>query len=290
MMKYVTKIKAKISIHSSRRTSNILDGSYKSIYSGNGFDFENLREYIPGDNVRDIDWKASSRNRSLLVKRYVAEKKHNIMLVFDTGRKMLADTPCMQTKKEVCLNAGGTIGYLAGKNGDNIGAIYSTNGMVQYHELRGGLYNLERILTDYDKENYSDYSGDLEKSLNYIIKNIRRKMIIFVLSDDTGIHSVSDDTLKKLACQHNVLFISIGDVNLTMGEAYHMDTSAYIPDFLTANKKLNKLELDTRQKLKEENKARLLRYQIISTQIDSEEEIVNKIIELLERHKYANNC
>ena len=72
---YVGKIRRKVSIYSKNKTSNLFDGSYKSVYQGNGMDFENLREYIPGDNIRDIDWKATARGNKVLVKRYVAEKK-----------------------------------------------------------------------------------------------------------------------------------------------------------------------------------------------------------------------
>ena len=71
----IERLKSSISIHANKKTSNILDGSYRSIYKGNGLNFEDLREYIPGDNVRDIDWKASSRSKGYLVKRYISEKK-----------------------------------------------------------------------------------------------------------------------------------------------------------------------------------------------------------------------
>ena len=110
MMNYVTKIRAKVNIYASKKTSNLFDGSYKSIYQGNGLDFENLREYIPGDSIRDIDWKASSRSGKTLVKRYMAEKKHNIMLVWDTGRKMSAHTRDLEVKQDLALNVGGIIG------------------------------------------------------------------------------------------------------------------------------------------------------------------------------------
>lgn len=106
-MKYVSKIRAKINICTNKKSSNLFDGSYKSIYEGNGLDFENLREYNPGDNIRDIDWKATSRSGKMLVKRYIAEKKHNMMVVFDTGKRMTAHTESMQVKKEVALNIGG---------------------------------------------------------------------------------------------------------------------------------------------------------------------------------------
>lgn len=289
MMNYITKIRAKISIHARKKTSNLFDGSYRSIYTGNGFDFENLREYIPGDSIRDIDWKASSRSRSLLVKRYVAEKEHNIMIVFDTGKKMLADTKELQSKKEIALYVGGIIGYLSAKNGDNVGAIYNKNGMVQYHRADDGLYNIERILTNYDKEDFSLCNCELEKSLDFIIKNIKRRMILFVITDASGIRSVEEDMLKKLTYRHDVLFISISDADVTSGLAYNMDKDVYIPAFIANNKQLMKIEQETKKRITEENERKLIRHQIVSTQIDNEDEIVDKVIELLERHKYANN-
>lgn len=289
IMNYVTKIRAKVNIYASRRSSNLFDGSYRSVYQGNGLDFENLREYIPGDNVRDIDWKASSRSGKMLVKRYVAEKKHNIMLVFDTGRKMTAHTKNLEIKKNLALNTGGILGYLAAQNGDNVGAIYNRNGYIQYHQLRTGMHNIERILTNYDKENFEGWEADLEKSLSYISKNIKRKMVVFIISDAIGIRDISESTLKKLTGQHDVLFVRIGDADYTDGTAYNLDKGAYIPEFITGNKKLIRMEQETKQKLCEEIKDKLLKYRMISTQIDSEEEMVNRIIELLEGHRYASS-
>lgn len=289
MMNYVTKIRAKVNIHASRRSSNLFDGSYKSIYQGNGLDFENLREYIPGDSIRDIDWKASSRSGKMLVKRYVAEKKHNILLVFDTGKKMTAHTKNLEIKKDLALNAGGIFGYLAAKNGDNVGAIYNRNGYIQYHQLRTGMHNIERILTAYDRENFEGFPSDLEKSLSYIVKNVKRKMVVFVISDAMGIRDVSEGILKKLAMQHDVLFVRIGDADYTDGTAYSLDKDTYIPEFITGNKKLIRMEQETKQKLCEESTARLLKYRMISTQIDSEEEMVERIVELLEGHRYASS-
>lgn len=85
------------------------------------------------------------------------------------------------------------------------------------------------------------------------------------------------------------MFVRIGDADYTDGTAYNLDRGAYIPEFITGNKKLIRMEQETKQKLDEENKDKLLKYRIISTQIDSEEEMVDQIIELLEGHRYANN-
>jgi len=286
---YVAKIRARVGIYASKKSSNVFDGSYKSIYQGNGLDFENLREYIPGDSIRDIDWKASSRSGRVLVKRYIAEKKHNIMLVFDTGKNMTAVTKALESKHNVALCAGGTVGYMAGLNGDNVGAIYNRNGFIQYYQLKTGTMNIERILTEYGKENFESYTGDLEKSLQYIIRYINRKMIVFVITDDKGMSTVSDDALKKLTYQHDVLFINISDADITEKDAYSVEKNQYVPKYISDNKVLKEMEQTAKRELLEHNEKKLMKYKIVTTKVDSEEDIVDRITELLGGHKYANS-
>ncbi len=289
MMNHITKIQAKVSIYAKKKTSNIFDGSYKSVYTGNGLDFENLREYIPGDNIRDIDWKASARSKNLLIKQYIAEKKHNVMLVFDTGRNFLADTESGESKKNVGLYTGGTLAYLAAQNRDNVGAVYNRNGFIQFFPLRMGMGNLERILTSYDKEDFTGYDSDINKSLDYIIKNISKKMIIFVITDKGGIYNIKENTIKKLSVYHDVLFVSISDATITGAPAFDVNQSLYVAEYLSSNKKLQKLEQETRDKVNRENSRKLLSNRVVSVEINSEADIVDKCMELLERHKYASN-
>lgn len=289
MKNYLVKIKTKLSLYSKKKTSNVFDGSYKSIYQGNGLDFENLREYIPGDSIRDIDWKASSRSGKVLIKRYIAEKKHNVMLVFDTGKSMSAHTDSMDEKKEIALYVGGIIGYMAAKNGDNVGAIYNRNTMIQYFPFRTGLENIERILTAYDREKFDDYETDIEKTLDYIVRTINRRMIIVVVTDAMGIANIQNNTLKKLSYQHDVLFVSINDATVSGQKAYDVDDSKYIPDFISGNKELLQMQQNIKANLDAANEKKLNQNRIVSTCISSEAEIVEKIIELLGGQAHANN-
>ena len=196
IMNYITKIKANISIFSSKKTTNILEGTYNSIYKGKSSNFEDLRTYVLGDNVKDIDWKASARSSTTLIRQYIAEKKHNIMLVLDTGKKMLADTQSDENKKDVALMSAGTIAYLANKNGDYVGAIYNKENSVSYYPFKTGIYNIEKILSIYDcdvqKTNYSY----LENSLEYISKHIKKRMIIFIITDLEGMDRVQENIIN----------------------------------------------------------------------------------------------
>lgn len=297
---YITRIKANVSIFATKKSSSVLDGTYLSVFMGRSMNFEDLREYVPGDSMRDVDWKASSRNRDhLLVKRYVADKKHNILLVLDTGAKMGADTAAGEPKKDVALYTAGTISYLAYKNGDNIGALYNSDGLMRLHAFKTGLVNVQRILAEADAEILKDSNVGKRKknkhndnsigtTLNYIINRFRRKMIIFVITDMQGMDSVEETTLKRLVCRHDVLFVNISDHKISDGrQSYDVGSNSYIPAFVAGNKRLKKLEQAHHDEIISRASHKLLKHKIPCETINSEQEIVEQIIKLLERHKYA---
>ena len=285
---YITRIKANISIYATKRTSNVLDGTYPSVFHGRSLNFEDLREYVPGDNIRDIDWKASGRSGQILIKRYIADKKHSIMLVLDTGAKMTGDTAESEPKREVALRVAGTIGYIAYKNGDTVGSLYNKNGMVKLNPFRTGLPNIERILAEYDRDLSDDHHNDIEKSLDFIINNFKKRMIIFVVTDMDGIHNISEPCLKRLKTRHDVLFVNISDLGLTGNKVFDVDSKGYVPNFISGNKRLAQLEIQKRNEILTDNARKLLKFGISSVNCDREDEIVAKLIELLESHRYAN--
>ena len=93
---YLAKIKASISLYTKKKTSNILDGEFGSVYRGRSFDFDDLREYVYGDSVRDIDWKSSSKTGRVLIRRFIADKKHNILFGHN-GRLFFLDFRRLQS-------------------------------------------------------------------------------------------------------------------------------------------------------------------------------------------------
>ncbi len=287
-LNYINKIKANISIYSSRKTTNILDGTYKSVYRGKSMNFENLREYTLGDDVKDIDWKASARSGDLLIKQFIAEKKHNIMLIMDTGKKMEADTDLHENKKEIALYTAGTIGYLAVKNNDYIGMTFKKDEKIKYNPFKYNLYNLEEYLCDYDK-NSTKNETDINEVLEFVYKNISKRMIIFVITDINGIDNIKSNLLKKLNQRHDVLIVNIND-NYMLGEnIFDVSQSEYIPDFLLSDKKLNELEHQIKNEILKSNISKLRKNNVCITSISSIKQINVKIIELLEEHRYASN-
>ena len=285
-MKYITKVKANLSIYTKKKTSNILEGSYNSIYKGKSMNFEDLREYVIGDNIKDIDWKASARSNKILIKQYIAEKKHNILFILDTGKKMQADTIESESKKEVALMTTGTIAYLVNKHGDSVSAIYKGKENIKFFPFQTGLYNIERILNCYDKEN--DVENDLEILVDYAMKYIKRRMIIFIITDIDGMVNLSEQTLKKISLKHDVMIVNISDALMTGINAFDIEQENYIPEYLLEDERLKKAEIEVKNQVYESVKEKLKKYNIMTTTINKQEDIVKDVYKLLERRKNAN--
>lgn len=287
-LNYINKIKANLTIYSNQKTTNLLDGTYKSIYKGKSMNFENLRTYTLNDDVKDIDWKSSIRSGELLIKQFIAEKKHNILVVLDSNIKMEADTDLHENKKNIATFLAGTIGYLAIKNGDFVGFLYQNNEQTIFKPFKDNLFSLEKRLYNYEQTILSKNSN-IDNLLEYAYKFIKKKMIIFIITDLEGSNKIKSKTYKSLSSQHDVLLININD-NYMLGEnIYDIDNNNYIPDFFLKDSNLNKIEKNLKQKLLKETEKKLKQNKICSVQISSLKQINIKITELLEEHKYASN-
>lgn len=146
MATLLQKVKSKMFIFAHRRARGMLDGEYAAIFRGRSLDFDDLRAHVPGDEVRDIDWKASARHGSPLIKRYVAVRKQTVLLVADTGRNMAAVSRNGAYKKDIMVLAMGVIGYLALQHGDRVGLVYGDNESTAAVEPRSSEGHLESLL------------------------------------------------------------------------------------------------------------------------------------------------
>lgn len=287
IMKIESQLKRYRTISTNRLTSRILDGSYVSMYKGRSMNFDELREYEQGDDIRDIDFKASARNPQgkFLVKQYIAEKKHNIMLCIDTNKRMLADTPSGYEKRETAIMTAGTLACLVSKNGDYVSATFSNDKLMEHYPFKSGTINIENILEQYYKAVNMNNESTLTDSLKYIIRNYRRRMIILIVTDIEGIRSIDENVLRQIRAVNDVLLVCVEDAQATGGNVYSVKNASYLPEFLTGDKKLAKILQQKKQDVYEECEAKLKRYGIAHSVINSCEEIDTKIIELLEKHK-----
>lgn len=289
-MTYIQRIQAGLKIFYSvaarKKTGNVMDGSYKSIYKGKSMNFDELREYVVSDDAKDIDWKASARSRKLLVRQYIAEKKHNVMFIMDTAKRMLADSRGLCEKRDLAIMGAGTLAYLCDRNGDYINAVFSDKRGVYFNEFKSGHEHLERLLEKYYEKTTVDNQTDLNSAVEFVLRNYNRKMIVILVTDYEGFCSISDANIKRLMVSNDVLVLGVSDADIASGKMYDFENGRYFDDFILSDKKLMKHLYDKKDALSNEVENKLTRLGIASAVLDDEEEIGEEIIYLLNKHKW----
>ena len=289
---YVSKIKFGLkrykTIATDKATSRVLDGSYNSIYKGRSMNFDELREYVPGDDIKDIDWKATSRSQKVLIRQYIAEKRHNIMLVMDANRRMLAETKSGEQKGEVALMAGGTLAYMVTDNGDYVSGLYYRDEKMERSPFKTGFLNLEFLLEGYAKCLTPTNKSDLNGILKYIMHNIKRRMIVVMVTDTEGVLNLQDNLLGQITMVHDVLLINVSDADIFGKKVYNVDDNGYIPPFLSQSKAIQKQQKKLQEDRQKVAIAKLNRYGIPWVEVDTANRVDGKIAELLEKNKTVN--
>ena len=289
---YVSKIKFGLkrykTIATDKATSRVLDGSYNSIYKGRSMNFDELREYVPGDDIKDIDWKATSRSQKVLIRQYIAEKKHNVMLVMDANKRMLAHTKTGEDKGEVALMAGGTLGYLVTDNGDYVSGLYYHDEKMERSPFKTGFLNLEFLLEGYAKCLTPTNNSDLNGILQYIMHNIKRRMIVVMVTDTEGILKLQDNYLSQITMVHDVILVKVSDCDIYGKNVYNVDGSTYLPPFISQSKSLKRKQQQIIEEMNKKAIKTLNRHGIPWVEVDTADRIDGKIAELLEKNKLVN--
>ena len=289
---YVSKIKFGLkrykTIATDKATSRVLDGSYNSIYKGRSMNFDELREYVPGDDIKDIDWKATSRSQKVLIRQYIAEKRHNIMLVMDANRRMLAETKAGEEKGEVALMAGGTLAYMVTDNGDYVSGLYYHDEKMERSPFKTGFLNLEFLLEGYAKCLTPTNKSDLNGILRYIMHNIKRRMIVVMVTDTEGILNLQDNLLGQITMVHDVLLINVSDADIFGKKVYNVDDAGYIPPFISQSKAIQREQKKIQLEMEKQATAKLNRFGIPWVEVDTQNRVDGKIAELLEKNKTVN--
>ncbi|MBR6218235.1 MAG: DUF58 domain-containing protein [Eubacterium sp.] len=284
----LAKIRARVALYTGRKSSNILDGDFASVYRGRSLDFDDLREYAVGDNIKDIDWKSSSKTGKTLVRRFIAEKKHNVLFVVDSGAKFCADTSAGEDKGALAVDIFGTIAYLVDKHGDDFALMQDTDGGTYFSYFRSGAAHFENLMSmcrgNIDKNGKNGIGG----LLDYISENIRRKMVIILITDMAGMESVNDKILRKVTVNNDLLVINIEDAYLFGYDLFDVDRGEYEDEYTSHREKLLRAEKKERKKRYDRHLEDFRRYGVSTITIEKESEIIDRVVELFERHRHAN--
>lgn len=219
-MSHLIRIRTRAELVARRRVRTLLDGRHASTVHARSLDFSDLRGYVTGDDVADIDWKASARHGDLLVKRHVAERRAVVMLVVDTGRELAAlsswDSGRGDRKSDVAVTAAGLLGWIAMRAGDHVGLVHRgergpvaarpSTREVQLERM------LEAVVAACAPEAGPQRTLDL---LDHAAVATRRRTLMMLVLGDVEVDGALERRLVRLGAQHEVVVLTIADVDPT---------------------------------------------------------------------------
>jgi uncharacterized protein (DUF58 family) len=171
-----------IELRTNRLVTETLGGQYHSVFKGQGMDFDEVREYQPGDDVRSIDWNVTARMNHPFVKKFVEERELTVMLLVDVSGSGLFGSG-EQSKRELAAEVGSVLAFSAIRNNDKVGLILFTDRVEKFIPPRKGRQHVLRVIREILFYEPRHRGTNLAEALEFLGRVIRRRAIVIVLSD-----------------------------------------------------------------------------------------------------------
>jgi uncharacterized protein (DUF58 family) len=204
LLKKVRKIQYKIS----RISNEMISGQYTSVFKGAGIEFDEVREYIPGDDIRSIDWNVTARSGVPYIKRFAEERELTLMLVIDlSGSQRFGSVESL--KSELAAEISALLAFLAIKNNDKVGLLIFTDTCEKYLPAQKGRRHVLRVIREILGYQPSGTGTKIEEALKFVNKVLKQRSIIFLVSD------FMDDNFEKImgsvARRHDLVAVRLRD-------------------------------------------------------------------------------
>ena len=187
-------------------------GQYRSVFRGAGIEFEEVREYAPGDEVKSIDWKVSARLGKPFIKRYREEREQIVMLVVDMSASGGFGTTD-RTKREKTAEMAAIIAFNAIRNNDKAGAILFTDKVEKYIPPKKGAGHVWRLIREIFTFSPSRSGTDITGAVGYLARVCRKRSVAFLISDFLVADFGKEQALriKAAAKSHEMINVIVSD-------------------------------------------------------------------------------
>jgi uncharacterized protein (DUF58 family) len=194
-----------IEIRTNRLVSETLAGQYHSVFKGQGMNFEEVREYQPGDEVRSIDWNVTARMNHPFVKKFVEERELTLMLMVDVSGSGLFGSRA-QSKRELAAEIASVLAFSAIRNNDKVGLILFSDEVEKFIPPRKGRRHVLRVIREVLFFEPQRQGTDLNGALEFLLRVTPHKAIAVIVSDFIGSQAVAADGRRgKLRSQMMLL-------------------------------------------------------------------------------------
>ncbi|MCK4653000.1 MAG: DUF58 domain-containing protein [Candidatus Cloacimonetes bacterium] len=198
----------KIEITTRNIVNELFSGEYHSLFKGQGLEFSEVREYQTGDSFKQIDWNVTARHGYPYIKKFEETRELNVMFLVDSSASTLFGTRSY-LKSEFITEITAVLSFSALSNNDKVGLLLFTDEVEKYIPPRKGKKSALRILRDILYFEPKSAKTNIKKAVEYIYRLIKKRSIIFVISD--FLDEDYEESLKLLAKKHDVIALRIID-------------------------------------------------------------------------------
>ena len=197
-----------IEIKTRHVVNDIFGGEYHSAFKGKGMEFAEVREYVPGDDIRDIDWNVTARTGKPFIKKFDEERELTVMLMIDVSASGFYGTGDT-LKSDLMVELSSVLSFSAIKNNDKVGLILFSDKIEKFIPPQKGKSHVMRIIRELIFYKAEDQKTDISQAIEFVQKVVKRKSVIFLLSDylDSSFHK----PLCHLNNRHDVVSIKFDD-------------------------------------------------------------------------------
>lgn len=199
----------RIELVSKKSSRELFAGEYHSAFKGRGMEFSEVREYAEGDDIRFIDWNVSSRMGKLFVKQFVEERELTVILAIDLSASLNFFSRS-KSKKELAAEISAIIAFTASLNNDKVGLLIFTDRVERFIPPKKGKTHLLRIIREILNFEPEGRGTSIETGLVYLNKVIKKKAILFLLSDFIDLDF--SQSLKIASRKHDLIGVKIADI------------------------------------------------------------------------------
>jgi len=199
----------RLQITSSRLATAIFAGEYRSAYRGRGIEFDEVREYEPGDDIRSIDWNVTARLGRPFIKRFVEERELTLLLLLDRSASMNFGT-VRATKLETATEACALLAFAALRSHDRMALLTYGDGKIRYLPPgKGKRHVLQLISNAMTPAETAENAAGLDDALQYVQRVAKGKSLLFIFSD--FLDPLPSDSLSAAAARHDSVAVAVSD-------------------------------------------------------------------------------
>jgi len=187
----------------------IFSGEYRSAFKGQGIEFSEVREYVPGDDIRSINWKLTAKYNHPFIKKFEETRELSIIILIDLSRSMFFGSK--KSKKEIQAEIASLLSWAAIVNGDKVGMLLFTDRVEKYIPPTKGRNQIMKLIREVISYEVETKNTDIKEALSYLNRMLKKRAVVFILSDFLSDFNY-EKILKVTSKKHEVIPIQILDL------------------------------------------------------------------------------